>query len=67
MTNQDIERALQHLVGTHYVPSLKTYITELTGRLRVVGPNEITTREFDAERIHIKTDSTSAIIGFAFN
>lgn len=67
MTNPEIEIALQHLVGTRYIPSLKAYISELTGRPRVVGPNEITTREYDVERIHIKADPACIITGFAFS
>jgi hypothetical protein len=66
MTNPEIEIALQHLVGTRYVPSLKAYISELTGRPRIVGPNEITTYEFDVERIQIRADSTEIVTGFAF-
>lgn len=67
MTNPEIERALQHLVGTRYVSSLKGYVTELTGRSRVVGPGEVATREFDVERVQIKADADAVITGFAFN
>lgn len=54
MTNEEVLRTLAHLVGTPYAPALKDTIRTLTGRTRVVGPNEMCTREYDVERIQIK-------------
>lgn len=53
MTNEEVLRTLAHLVGTPYAPALKDTIRTLTGRTRVVGPNEMCTREYDVERIQI--------------
>ena len=39
MTNDEIIQLLGYLIGTRYVPSVKAYISELTGRNRVVGVN----------------------------
>lgn len=67
MTNDEVTHALQHLIGTQYVESLKAQIAEATGRQRVVGPDDISTKEFDPTRIHICADGSGAITGFAFN
>ncbi|HDS1678767.1 TPA: hypothetical protein QEM39_000232 [Pseudomonas putida] len=67
MNNEQVLQALAHLIGTAYEPSVKATISEITGRVRVVGPNEISTKEYDVERIHIKTDANSLIQGFSFS
>ncbi|MCE5975837.1 hypothetical protein [Pseudomonas sp. JR33AA] len=67
MTNEEVLQALAHLVGTPYAPALKDTIRTLTGRPRVVGPNEICTREHDVERIQIKAGADLLIQGFDFN
>ncbi|AGZ37781.1 hypothetical protein C4Q28_01600 [Pseudomonas sp. SWI6] len=66
MNNEEVLQALAHLIGTPYEPSIKDAITAITGRPRVVGPNEITTREYDINRVHIKTDAHAVIQGFRF-
>lgn len=67
MNNEQVLQALAHLVGTPYEPSVKATISEITGRTRVVGPKEMSTREYDVERIHIDADANSLIQGFSFN
>lgn len=67
MTNEEVLRTLAHLVGTPYAPALKDAICALTGRTRVVGPNEMCTREYDIERIQIKAGADLLIQGFDFN
>lgn len=67
MTNEEVLQTLAHLVGTPYKPALKDTISDLTGRTRVVGPNEMCTREFDIERIQIKAGAGLVIQGFDFN
>ena len=67
MSNEEIVHALQHLIGMPYEASIKTNITQVTGRTRVVGPNEMCTREFDPERVHVRVDASGAVSGFAFN
>ncbi|MBK4992522.1 hypothetical protein IAE39_000696 [Pseudomonas sp. S37] len=67
MTNEEVLRTLAHLVGTPYAPALKDTIGALTGRTRVVGPNEMCTREYDVERIQIKAGADLLIQGFDFN
>ena len=54
MTNDQVLEALQHLIGTRYVPTVKEYITELTARARITGPNEMQSREMDPNRITIR-------------
>ncbi|HEX8596289.1 MAG TPA: hypothetical protein VF682_23845 [Pseudomonas sp.] len=66
MTNEEFLQATSHLIGTRYVAAVKTYITELTGRTRVSGPNEITTKEFDLSRVTVVTDGAGIITQFHF-
>lgn len=49
MNNEQVSQLISHLIGTRYVPSVKAYISELTGRTRVVGVNEVSTKEFDTD------------------
>lgn len=67
MTNEEVLQTLAHLVGTAYAPAIKDTICALTGRTRVVGPNEMCTREYDIERIQIKAGADLLIQGFDFN
>ncbi|PVZ15330.1 MULTISPECIES: I78 family peptidase inhibitor [unclassified Pseudomonas] len=66
MNNDAVRTTLAHLVGTVYTSHTKATISALTGRLRVVGPGEISTREFDPQRIHIQADDQGRILGFVF-
>lgn len=66
MTNEEALQAITHLIGTPYEPSVKDTITAITGRDRVVGPGEASTREYDSNRIHIVTDANRLIQGFSF-
>lgn len=65
MTNEQITQALQHLVGTRYVPTVKAYISELTGRARVVGPNEVLTKDFRLDRVNVSIEA-GLISGYTF-
>jgi len=67
MNNDEVLQTLAHLIGTPYEPSVKETITKITGRSRVVGPNEGSTLEYDIDRIHIRTDANQLIQGFDFN
>ena len=67
MSNEVVLQQLQHLIGTRYVPTVKAYISELTGRDRVVGPGEVTTREFDVNRVNIEADGAGIITAFHFS
>ena len=66
MTNEDVLLQLQHLIGTPYTPAVKAYITEVTGRPRVVGPRDPSTREIDRNRINIAVDDADLITAFHF-
>lgn len=66
MTNEQITQALQHLIGSHYVPAVKAYVSELTGRARVLGPGDVSTREFDLNRVQVNADQTGLISSFTF-
>lgn len=66
MTNEQIVQNLQYLIGSRYVPTIKAYIGELTGRARIVGPGEITTKEFDAARVAVNADQAGLISHFSF-
>ncbi|MBD8575370.1 hypothetical protein IFR09_15745 [Pseudomonas syringae] len=66
MTNEEITQALSYLVGSRYVPAARAYISELTSRDRVHGPRDITTREYDVNRITVHANADEAITGFSF-
>ncbi len=66
MTNDEVLQHTKHLIGTVYVAAVKASISELTGRTRVVGPNEIATREYDTNRITVVTDDAGVITAFSF-
>ncbi|MBD1550059.1 I78 family peptidase inhibitor [Pseudomonas typographi] len=66
MDNQHVVQALQHLLGTTYDETTKSTVTELTGRTRVVGPNDITTREFDLQRVHVRVGAQGRIEAITF-
>ena len=66
MNNEEVLQLIKHLIGTRYVPSVKAYITELTGRDRVVGVNEASTKEIDPNRIQIRGDEKLCIVDFQF-
>lgn len=65
MTNEEIIKQLNYLIGSRYVASVKAYIGELTGR-RVVGPGEVSTHELDMQRMHISSHADGTINGFHF-
>ena len=66
MTNEEIQKILQTLIGTTYEPGIKETIKARTGRSRVLGPQDIATREFDVQRIQVIVDETDVIKGFSF-
>ena len=66
MNNEEIIKLLAYLIGTRYVPTVKAYISELTGRTRVVGVNEISTKEWDERRIHLIGDANNCIVSIHF-
>ena len=66
MNNEEVLQALEHLIGMPYEPSIKETITVLTGRARVLGPDEFATREYDSQRITIVADGDNAVQGFRF-
>ena len=65
-SNDQVLACIGRLVGTQYVPGVKAYISELTGRERVVGPGDIATREIDPARSSIATNSGGLIEAFSF-
>ncbi|CAK9892177.1 MULTISPECIES: hypothetical protein [Pseudomonas] len=67
MTNEEALQQINHLVGTRYVPAAKAYISELTGRARVVGAREFSTREYDSSRIHVIANDDGVIQSFHFS
>ena len=66
MTNDQVLQSTQHLIGTPYVAAVKAYITELTGRDRVVGPNDISTKEYDLDRVGVAADGAGIISAIHF-
>ncbi|UVM55878.1 hypothetical protein LOY37_26735 [Pseudomonas sp. B21-012] len=67
MTNEEVLQHINHLVGTRYVSSTKAYISELTGRARVVGAGEFSTREYDPSRIQVIANDEGIIQSFHFS
>ncbi|QXH46830.1 hypothetical protein KSS93_02595 [Pseudomonas xanthosomatis] len=66
MTNDQIIDELKHLNGTRYVPSVRAYIQEMSGRALVLGPGDMHTHDFNAQRIHIIVDE-QRILGLHFS
>lgn len=66
MTNEEALQALQHLIGQPYNTSVKATVSQLTGRNRVVGANEVATKEMDPARIHIIVSASGTIEAFRF-
>ena len=66
MTNEEIIKQLQYLIGSRYVPTIKTYISELTDRERVVSSKDFVTREFDINRVTVDVDGANLVQGFSF-
>lgn len=66
MNNEEVLKALEHLIGMPYEPSIKDTIRAVIGHDRVVGPDEFKTREFDPRRISISVDGDKAVQGFHF-
>ncbi|MFD2645831.1 I78 family peptidase inhibitor [Pseudomonas japonica] len=66
MTNEEVQVALAKLIGCEYTQAVKAQITELTGRARVVGPNDVSTLEMDESRIHVVAGGNGMITGFHF-
>ncbi|QXG37792.1 hypothetical protein [Pseudomonas viridiflava] len=67
MTNEEITLALQYLIGSRYVPTVKAYIGELTGRTRIVGPRDGSDRMRDNKRVHIAVDAAGLISDFKYH
>lgn len=66
MTNDEVLQQTKHLIGTRYVAAVKAYIIEVTGRNRVHGPGEVTTREFDVNRVGVVADNQGIITAISF-
>ena len=66
MTNEEVLVALTDLIGTPYGEDTKRRITECTARARVVGPQDITTKEFDETRVQVITGGNGLIEAFRF-
>ena len=66
MTNDEITLALHYLIGSRYVPTVKAYISELTGRTCIVGPLDRSDRMFDRNRVKIAVDKAGLISAFRF-
>ncbi len=64
MTNEEVLNSVKHLVGSRYVPSVKAYISELTGRPKVTGVDDISTMECDDNRLNIKGNEAGLIESF---
>ncbi|WP_440801557.1 I78 family peptidase inhibitor [Pseudomonas syringae] len=66
MTNEVIAQALQYLVGSRYMPTVKAYISEITGLQKVIGPGDITTKDLNPNRLHVNVDKAGLVSGFSF-
>ncbi|KAA8710248.1 I78 family peptidase inhibitor [Pseudomonas cannabina] len=66
MTNEVIAQSLEYLVGSRYVPTVKAYISEITGLQKVIGPGDITTMDLNPMRLHVKVDKAGLVSGFIF-
>jgi hypothetical protein len=66
MTNEEIIQCLQYLIGSRYVPTVKAYIGELTGRDRIVSSKDLVSKEFDINRITVDLDAADRIESYSF-
>ncbi|MBA1191716.1 hypothetical protein G7007_02405 [Pseudomonas entomophila] len=66
MAYQVDKTALNHLIGTPYIDSVKCYIRELTGLPLVIGPKDPSTKDCRTDRVFIVVDE-GMITGFRFN
>ncbi|KPW37160.1 hypothetical protein ALP45_01591 [Pseudomonas coronafaciens pv. atropurpurea] len=66
MTNEVVTQALQYLVGSRYVPTVKAYISEITGFENVVGPGDVITLNINPMRLQVKVDTAGLVSGFIF-
>ncbi|KPB70150.1 hypothetical protein ACKUFS_23060 [Pseudomonas cannabina] len=66
MTNEEIDETLQYLIGSRYVPSVKAYISEITGLEMVVSNREPVPLNFDPMRLHVIVDGAGLVSGFSF-
>jgi hypothetical protein len=66
MTNEEIIQCLQYLIGSRYVPTVKAYIGELTGRDRIVSSKDLVSKEFDINRITVGVDAADRIESYSF-
>lgn len=57
----DLIGAVRHLIGTRYVPSVKTYILEMTEMSIVVGPREPATFDIRDDRVFVTVDEHGEI------
>ena len=74
MTNEAAYERIKHMIGRPYHPCVKGYISCLTGRTCVVGPDTLLfipaydysseSFEYDPQRITIDTDEQEMIIDF---
>ena len=65
MEYQIDKTALDHLIGTPYIDSVKCYIREFTALPLVIGPNDPSTRDYRTDRVLIIVDK-GTITGFRF-
>lgn len=66
MDNDEVLACIGRLVGTLYVPSVRDYISEVTGRTRVLGPDDMSTMEIDHTRVQIAVNDAGLIEKFYF-
>ncbi|KPX48766.1 Uncharacterized protein ALO68_03292 [Pseudomonas syringae pv. helianthi] len=66
MTNEVITQTLQYLVGSRYVPTVKAYISEITGLQKVLGPGDMTTHDLNPNRLNVNVDKAGLVSGFSF-
>ncbi|WP_426116658.1 hypothetical protein [Pseudomonas sp. DSP3-2-2] len=74
MTNEAAYERIKHMIGNPYHPCVKGYISCLTGRTSVAGPDSVMfipafdssseSFEYDPQRITIDTDEQGMILDF---
>ncbi|WP_407313643.1 hypothetical protein [Pseudomonas sp. nanlin1] len=64
MNNEEVLDSIKHLIGTRYVPSVKAYLSELTGCPKVIGPYDAYTLEREDDRLNIIGDDAGLIQSF---
>ncbi|WP_338745624.1 hypothetical protein V3D52_27355 [Pseudomonas putida] len=65
LTDEQVLKAIQSIIGTFFTPAVKVNIEAITHR-PVIGPGDLSTRELNPNRITLRTNAQGVIEGCSF-